>query len=499
MDVNYLLKDELIFELSCRGVYDVETVAPMRKILREIIKRESSGVCSIEFKVPKSCIDNPLSEISTCESKFKSLSAALSEITDGTDDSNFSRIFTRLAHLLGRIKLVIPTEQGHIEKQLSILNKIQEAIASMKTLENVDKDDDESISERDKEILHKSLGREASSIIDNIEQEKTSDAKSSNKPFVGLGTAPVLEAELGNRCGQAEAFQPPLFKDGDLRRSQLQRTSTLDVDAMKRKLVPIKDWGVKFNGKGTLSINAFLERVMELKEARNATEIDLFRYAIDLFEDDALIWFRANRDRVSCWDELLQLLISSFQSPFYEEELLDEIKRRTQSKHENVLIYVSVMQNMFNRLPTRLSEQQKLAILLRNIQPDLQRAVCRDHFNAVAELVEVLRVIERTNVNCENFQEPSQGRSVVEPDLAFRSKEINAMSRNPNVQGIRMTPAMRCWNCRNTGHVFRECPAEKQRLFCYKCGKFGSTVKKCPCSNSGNANSEGKPAEVLPK
>jgi hypothetical protein len=43
---------------------------------------------------------------------------------------------------------------------------------------------------------------------------------------------------------------------------------------------------------------------------------------------------------------------------------------------------------------------------------------------------------------------------------------------------------VKCWNCEKTGHIAREC-GETRRLYCYRCGKVGVTVRSCPTC-SGN-------------
>ncbi|XP_065356323.1 uncharacterized protein LOC135950717 [Calliphora vicina] len=46
-----------------------------------------------------------------------------------------------------------------------------------------------------------------------------------------------------------------------------------------------------------------------------------------------------------------------------------------------------------------------------------------------------------------------------------------------------------CWNCKEDGHMFMDCPSQRRRLFCYKCGHDNTVTPKCPtCQGNRNAN-----------
>lgn len=500
MDAGDLLKDELEFELACRGVFNILTVAPMRKILREMLNREKEGLSSYEMSAPAAYSNEPTSEIEQCLGKLKALSQAVTEMSEAPESVILKRITSRLLHLQNRANCIRPTGEDvlrHTKLCEDIIILLDQTFKLGTADQNLG-----TLSDADKEILQQSLGPEALLIITKLELEEEDKRKHDGEGQHGRderGKTPPTgyEDDLEQPYDRNSRHQrtPPPPPCGN----KLVRSSTLDKEFMNRKLVPIKDWGVKFSGKGGTSINAFLERVEELKDARNAVEDDLWRYAIDFFDGEALIWFRANKDYVNNWKELKKLLLLTFQSHYYQDQLLEEIKRRTQGREENVTIYVSVMQNMFNRLPESLSESQKISILLKNIQPYYQQAVCRDQFYSVSELTSVLGIIERTKTNCDQFREPGMSVNTLEPDLAYKGssgEEVNSFqqrySRKEFAENLPRNTEMKCWNCRATGHAFRACKLPRQRIFCYRCGKFGQTTEKCShCSRSGNGKEEG--------
>ncbi|XP_064555230.1 uncharacterized protein LOC135440139 [Drosophila montana] len=52
-----------------------------------------------------------------------------------------------------------------------------------------------------------------------------------------------------------------------------------------------------------------------------------------------------------------------------------------------------------------------------------------------------------------------------------------------------------CWNCRQFGHVFRDCLSKERKIFCYRCGKpdtFCSQCENCPGNPRGSAMMAGQ-------
>lgn len=478
MDPHCLLKDELEYELASRGVVLVSSTVPaLKKLLHELLFNEQTEELSREIKIPRQITESIKSELNLCSSKLNILSNYISEIIGKPDKNLFRRLVSRLYHVRNRLNLLNNLNLAEDEAILkNALN--QQCNSLLQQLEGRDDgSDSEDLTVEDRQILQETLGDLGIQIIKKLDTKATT-SKDEKSPTEDIGLK--IKHGKGNSRGHHN-------EERDMN-ARLFRSSTVDEDfPSRRKLVPVSQWGLKFSGADNMSINAFIERVVELKDARNATDHDLWRYAIDLFDGEALIWYRANREYANNWADLVILLKRTFQKPFYQEELLLEINSRTQGKEESVIIYIAVMQNMFNRLPNKLAEQEKLKIILKNLQPYYQRALCRDEIYSISDLINVLRIIERTKVNCDNFQEPKNFRSILEPDLAYKSPvegsdvfEVKEMASKPTD-----VIKMRCWNCRETGHLFRGCPLPKQRLFCFRCGRFGITSKDCTCK--GNA------------
>jgi hypothetical protein len=83
------------------------------------------------------------------------------------------------------------------------------------------------------------------------------------------------------------------------------KTRVNEKVVFKQKSISVVKWNLKFTGEsGSLSVAAFFERVEELKVARGINDRELHDSAVDLFEGQALVWYRSVRRRVNSWEEL---------------------------------------------------------------------------------------------------------------------------------------------------------------------------------------------------
>lgn len=478
MDIHFLHRDELLFELACRNVHISSSVVILKKVLKELLVSESKGINKYELKAPIQTIENPKNELDLCTHKIQMLKSIISELDCKPDKVYFRRLFSRLLHIKNRLSFIVADSSSLITLKDDLVQQVESQLNNLEIKDDLV--ETEVLTLVDKTRLEETLGELGKSIINKLENNELEEGCNSKLPEPKIHMMPLRD----------EVFHDNIIAHRSEKR--LARSSTINygddiIQKSKNKLVPISQWGVRFSADGNFSVHAFLERIDELKDARNATDDDLWRYAIDLFEGDALIWFRANRSFIKSWDELKAILKRTFQNPYYQEELMDTIKKRTQGCKESVTIFISIMQNMFNRLPTKIAEYSKVNLVKRNLLPYYQQAICRDEFESLAELVNVLRIIERTKINCDNFQEPVSSNANLEPDLAYKNTGYRVDEIKVNSATVKSE--QRCWNCREQGHMFRECTLPKQRLFCYKCGKFGVTINNC-CKNLGNEKRE---------
>jgi len=311
----------------------------------------------------------------------------------------------------------------------------------------------------------------------------------------------------------------------------MKSTKTSTEETQRRSSIPVKDWGLKFSGeKGGPSLFSFLEDVNHYRLARNVSPLELHKSAIDLFTGTALMWYKTIHQDVRSWEELVTLLKEEFVDDFYEEELMREINLRTQGKEEKLSTFIMIMKTYFSRLPTPLSEERKVRIIMKNMNPYYYDRMRGQNFLCINEVLRAGRKIQGDREHMMRFiPPPLPGKDTLEPLLAYRpperhytapnvrcsevdyvpvlnsplpsakdmkcsqTREVNfsevstlspTSSTSPNTGGPRRSNSefsqgrLVCWHCKQTGHRFKSCP-KLNLQFCTKCGSDLDCDQKC--------------------
>lgn len=288
---------------------------------------------------------------------------------------------------------------------------------------------------------------------------------------------------------------------------------------------------LKFSGK--TCVHSFIQKVEEFVQSRGIAYDKILSLAFEIFTDDALHWYRYNKDRVSTWQELCVILKKDFSNSDYDYRLAAEIRSRTQGERENIIIYISIMHGLFSRLSKPFSEEEKLEILLHNIRPCYANTLAASpEIKSIDSLVSVCKNYENIQSRFSLFQEPPRVSSnTLAPEFAYKhntftnssyknnfknvsyqqktyySTDNNKYNKNTtavasvqsednidetnNINAIATTSKQAfCPRCRTNGHSLRNCQKERTILcFIYRCGKKDFRFPECPdCNPKSNEN-----------
>lgn len=264
------------------------------------------------------------------------------------------------------------------------------------------------------------------------------------------------------------------------------------VRTSQAKFCPVYKWNVNFSGEG--SVSEFLERIDELRRSRNATKIDLFNAASDLFTGSALLWYRANKDSLADWDQLVLQLKKYYHPIDYEHQLWQEILQRKQASSERPGDFITAMQTLFSRLTESVSKDRQLFTIKYNLDPYYAQHVAARDISTIEELHQVCQRLELAKPHSRNTPSAS---STAYP--AYRRESRSAVStvpspshqqsRSPSPRHVSFALNSTCWNCKQSGHLYSACPAPRKQ-FCYRCGTAGFNVRNCPKCRRPSGNEE---------
>lgn len=220
-------------------------------------------------------------------------------------------------------------------------------------------------------------------------------------------------------------------------------------------------WGVAFRGNETPEqIFEFLDRIEELRIARGVSKEALFNSSVDIFQGDALLWFRTVRSSVDSWDELVALLRKEFLPAHLDFEIWEKIRSHKQLFSEKSRTYIAVMESHFSRLTERPIESIRLEHIMHNLHPFYAERLALHEVNSIAQLSTLCKKLEEVKVS-------TSGKKPRQP--AAISSHLFALT---------------CWNCRENGHMHSQCQSPRQR-FCFGCGHANVTRLSCPqCSKN---------------
>lgn len=455
IDPYRLLSDELSYELMIRGIVTSGTVAEKRLRLRNRMRSEQDD----DFDCPL----DPTAELDICNRKLRDLKQAIDNFDIENYLNDYARISTRLMHIYKRLGRVIdPTVQ---EDRNTLISKCEVYL---------------------KEIRFKFTVQASGHLL--AEQEATETNETDD--ITTEPTPPPVDTRAEDPVPPTEPIEVRLAKALEQISCNLSCVPAR-VNAPKVPF-PVHKWNVTYDGGSSLS--NFLERIDELSSARGVNKQQLFSSAVEFFSGNALTWFRANRDSIHSWDDLVAALKNTFLPADYDFSLWNEIRNRTQGSEEKVSIFVANMEGLFKRLSTRPTEAERIVYIRRNLQPYLQQRLGLQTIQTVSELSQICRQLEDIQHRTQQFREPPAVSQAIEPDLAYhrprpatRIAAVDAESDHIEAVGPSTRTPIKCWNCGQPGHRSANCP-DVRRTHCYRCGKPNVTTRNCPkCAGNGQA------------
>lgn len=313
------------------------------------------------------------------------------------------------------------------------------------------------------------------------------------------------------------------------------------------KRIPVVDWKLTYDGKdGGRRISEFLKEVKIRAFAENVSEKELYRSAIHLFTGRAKDWFLdcyENREFRN-WAELKRELKREFLPPDLDYQLEIQVTNRLQGRGEKFTDYYHEIQKIFHAMTKPMSERRKFKIIWRNMRHDYKNAMIGTKIQDLSKLRRIGRKVDENNWYLFRRQAENNPR--------LRNQQISEMETKPNndkkeqspkgtkifpnstrgnstkndsgigkgqfkqisdnyknkpeksqlepmegsstgtlkvlVDKYQRPPIGVCYNCRQSGHHYVECPQQRKK-FCRLCGFSEVFTSTCPFCQKNGMNS----------
>lgn len=192
-----------------------------------------------------------------------------------------------------------------------------------------------------------------------------------------MGTAPLASASQTayRPLMNSDTYRASLDMRGEsIRRSERDFIHLFDI---------VRKWNLRFDGRKDAI--AFLERLEELIDSYSLDRDQLIRAMPELLTGIALLWYRNCKDEWATYRDFRFQFVRQFFPRDYDENLDEEIRKRTQGENETFRDFVLAITTLIRR-SNNFSAHRKLETIYSNMRPDYKLMVRRSDFNTLPEL-----------------------------------------------------------------------------------------------------------------
>lgn len=343
-----------------------------------------------------------------------------------------------------------------------------------------------------------------------------------------------------NRSNNDDRWEPEVRPERENSRNRNnEENSIADDDVNQRRNerqtigvrtpIPINQWRISYGGetlqnKYDLPLHEFLRLVRLYQRSDRISDNELLRTVSHLLNGQARKWYLNNYERIRSWNEFEQEIRREFLPFGHNYALLSEIHKYRQMVDQPIGAYLTEIESKFSALSMDIPEQQKVYIIQKNLQPAYAAAVATADVQSIIELKHVCKRIDSIQTSFErNPRRPPQNQkgrgqftskpknqiftveeteksdgegevnseSEEEPEVFFVKREINQAKRTQTMQtdknkrkeeqSDKSKSAVNriCFSCDKSGHIWKDCPEPREKIFCYRCGNKGIRSFEC--------------------
>lgn len=219
----------------------------------------------------------------------------------------------------------------------------------------------------------------------------------------------------------------------------------------------------RFNGRGRQDINNWLFLVENSCAAHKYDEPTQLRYALALLDDLALVWWRSAMAGQQSWTwGLFRAAILQAFSPVDPVKTARERLDKLQQRDSPAAYYAMQFRQLVTQIPS-MSEEDRIHRFVSGLRPAVaQQVKIQDPTSLEQAMVIAARADDRPRTFRSQSAEP-QPMELGTRDTRPRRETKTYDNRRPRLsyeEIKKLQNAGRCFNCKQPGHIARNCPSK---------------------------------------
>ena len=197
-------------------------------------------------------------------------------------------------------------------------------------------------------------------------------------------------------------------------RKRIKRANKMDV------VKQLKNWDLKFDGtdKGATA-GKFLRKLENGVKSKNIKDKDLFSALPFIFTDAADIWFTSIQNRVKTWKDFKKKFQNRFIPEIDDEDLMDELRKRSQGEGEEISRYLTNMQYIVSRFRKPPAEKTLVRLISENLLPDYGDYLADKSISSLEDIEKYGRKFEKRLERKKRYAAPPSATDSRLPEVAF--------------------------------------------------------------------------------
>ena len=189
----------------------------------------------------------------------------------------------------------------------------------------------------------------------------------------------------------------------------------------------LRSWGLRFSGESrNEDPEEFLEQLGDCRADARVTDGELFSALPCVFSKRALRWYRTARANFYYWEDLVSAFKRQFIGEYDREDLLEDLRKRTQAKGEPIANYLSSFNYIVSKFNVPPPERELVDRAWRNLLPEYRRAMSDKLIDTLEEMERYGRRWERQKDLDSRYVPPQPADRMRVPGAAYSTTSTKA-------------------------------------------------------------------------